>query len=469
MGGFATGADQSGYLNLARLLGTGRVSTAMRSIPELRQDQVPLFTYVPLGFNPNPDHLTLNPVYPPGLPMLIMAVAQVAGWNAAPGLVMAVHALVGLCLTYALGRTVGLQAGWAWLGALLLAACPLYVFSSLQTMSDLPAMVWVAAAILCAWKSRQKTWLALAAGVALSVGVLVRPTNLLAILPVAIALGYSWRRWVALIVGGLPGAVFQGAFNLAAYGHLVASGYGGLDALFSYSNVPVNLVHYAVWLPVLLTPAGLLSFALPLLRRHRPLPFAWLATWALVFPVFYLFYTATHDGWGALRFLLPVFPALMVAGLLVGRELCARIKIAPRSWWLAPTAIAVLVNGAFWSHELHVFTIGRSERAYPQMAVWLTDHLPPNAVITTMQPSGAVFYYTFFPIVRWDTITPADFQRIAAGCAAAGRPLFAVLHQDEINDAQWAAFSKHLRGRWTQIGVVRYLSIWRYDSSAAAP
>ena len=74
MGGFATGADQSGYLNLARLLGTGRVSTAMRCVPELRRDQVPLFTYVPLGFNPNSDHLTLNPVYPPGLPLMLAAV-----------------------------------------------------------------------------------------------------------------------------------------------------------------------------------------------------------------------------------------------------------------------------------------------------------------------------------------------------------------------------------------------------------
>jgi len=53
---------------------------------------------------------------------------------------MGIHALVGLWLIYALGRSVGLAAGWAWLGALLLAASPLYVYSSLQTLSDLPAM-----------------------------------------------------------------------------------------------------------------------------------------------------------------------------------------------------------------------------------------------------------------------------------------------------------------------------------------
>jgi 4-amino-4-deoxy-L-arabinose transferase-like glycosyltransferase len=125
---------------------------------------------------------------------------------------MGIHALVGLWLVYALGLTVGLETGWTWLGALLLAASPLYVFSSLQTMSDLPAMVGVTAAILCAWKRRQRPWLALAAGMAFSVGVLVRPTDLLAILPVAIALGPSLRRWLMLIAGGMPGGRFFRAF-----------------------------------------------------------------------------------------------------------------------------------------------------------------------------------------------------------------------------------------------------------------
>jgi hypothetical protein len=75
MGAGAGGADQSGYLNHARLLAEGRASAPMRLIPELPPDGVPFFTYVPLGFNPNPDHLTMNPIYPPGLPLLIMAVA----------------------------------------------------------------------------------------------------------------------------------------------------------------------------------------------------------------------------------------------------------------------------------------------------------------------------------------------------------------------------------------------------------
>ena len=77
---------------------------------------------------------------------------------------LGLHALFGLWLVYRLGREAGLEAGWAWLGALLLAASPLYIFMSLQVMSDVPALVWVTAAVLCAWKSRERTWLALLGG-----------------------------------------------------------------------------------------------------------------------------------------------------------------------------------------------------------------------------------------------------------------------------------------------------------------
>jgi hypothetical protein len=84
-----------------------------------------------------------------------------------------------------------------------------------------------------------------------------------------------------------------------------------------------------------------------------------------------------------------------------------------------------------------------------------------------MEASGALFYYTDFILVRWDMISSADFQRIAAAGTAAGRPLYAVLFPFEIEETEWSAFQKHLAGHWTQIGTVRSVSIWRYDSPPA--
>jgi len=315
---------------------------------------------------------------------------------------------------------------------------------------------------LCAWKSRERAGLALLAGVALAIAVLVRPTNLLALLPMGLAMGPSLRRWLLVILGGLPGAIFQCSFNWAVYGRIFTTGYGYINPSFSLANVPATIIHYAVWLPVLLTPVIVLALGLPALRR-RPSRFATLlAVWGLIYPIFYLFYSHTHDDWWYLRFLLPAFPPLIVATLLVAQALAARFNFTTRSWWLAPAALAVIVHGTGWARHLHALSIGHSEQVYAETAVWMQAHLPASATVAAMEASGALFYYTDFTLVRWDMITPADFPRIAAACAVTGRPLYAALFPEEK-----IAFAGRLPGHWTQVGAVRHVSIWRYDSPAA--
>ncbi|MDD2764781.1 MAG: hypothetical protein PHE83_12495 [Opitutaceae bacterium] len=467
MGAYAGGSDQSGYLNNARLLAKGHVTAPMRILPGLEAKTLPLYTYVPLGFIPDRDRQILIPTYPMGLPLLIMGMAQITGWEHAPGLVLGLHALLGLWLVLRLAHAAGLETGWAWLGALMLATSPLYLLMSLQVMSDVPALVWVTAAVYFAWISRERTWLALPAGMALAMAVLVRPTDLLALVPVAMVTGLSWRRWVLLALGALPGACFQGGFNLIAYGQIFTTGYGYISPSFSLANVPATLLHYAVWLPVVLTPLCLLALGLPALWRRQPRAMAVLAAWVLVFLVFYLFYLHTHQAWGYLRFLLPAFPSLIVATLLVARTLLGRFRLTPRPWWLAAAGAAILAYGISWSRHFDVFTIGHGEKVYPETTAWLRTHLPPNAVIASMQTTGALLYYTKFTFFRWDMMPPESFQRIAAACAAAGRPIYATLYPFEIEEKEWAAFEKHLTGRWTRIGAVRHVSIWRYDPSTA--
>jgi hypothetical protein len=338
---------------------------------------------------------------------------------------------------------------------------------SLQAMSDVPATVWVTAAVLGTWLSRERPWLALAAGVALAMAVLVRPADLVALVPVALALGLSRRRWLLLAVGALPGAIFQGVFNLAAYGRVVTTGYGYVNPSFGLANVLPTLAHYAAWLPVMLTPLGLLALGLPALGGRASRLSVVLAGWALVFPIFYLFYAHTRDGWWYLRFLLPAFPPLLVAAALVARRLAARFHLAPRAWWLAPAAVAILLHGAAWSRYLHAYTIGHGEKVYPKVAAWLQTHLPANAVVASMQTSGALLYYTKFTFIRWDMMSPAEYQRIAAACAATGRPVYAALFPFEIEDPAWGAFRQHLTGHWTQIGAVREVTIWRFDAPPA--
>ncbi len=467
VGPYAGGSDSSGYMNNARLLAEGRITVPMHRVPDPHPETLPEYIDVPLGFVANADHVTLTPTYPMGVPLLVMGAARLAGWTLGPALALILQALLGLWLVYLLGRAMGLGAGWAWLGALIVAVSPLYIFMEMQVMSDAPALVWVTAAVYLAWRSRERTWLALPAGVALALAVLVRPADLLAFVPAAIALGVAPKRWLLLGLGGLPGAVFLAKFNLAAYGAVFTTGYGSVAAEFNRRVALPTLLHYATWLPVLLTPVVVLALALPLLRRRRRLVLVLLGVWALIFPAFYLFNIHTHEVWWCLRFLLPSFPPLIVAALLVAETVVARWRFPWRAACLGALAVLAVVNGTAWTRYFDAQHIADGERVYLETVGWMRTHLPANAVVAAMQTTGAFFYYTDYALVRYDMLTPALFQRIAHDCAVADRPLYAVLFPYEIEDAPWKAFDGHLTGHWTQVGAVRQVTIWRYDPAGA--
>lgn len=289
---YAAGSDTSGYLNHAKLLAAGHLHVAMRAIPGLPPASAPYDIYTPLGLKPAPDGDGLVPTYPSGLPLLILAAARVVGWGLASSLVVGAHAFFGVLLTYALGRAMGLPGPWAALGATAIAVSPLYLLYAVQIMSDVPSLVWIVAAVLAAWRSDQNrkscVW-ALGAGAALALAVLIRPNNIIALAPIAIALGRSWRRWLMVVLGSLPGAIFFCVHSEAAYGSVLATGYGDTGYMFSTSFLPSTVVHYARWLPVLFTPAVVPALGLPWLKRTSPRAVAVLGAWILAYLAFYSF------------------------------------------------------------------------------------------------------------------------------------------------------------------------------------
>ncbi len=116
----------------------------MRVLPGLPANLTPPYLYVPLGFKPAPDGSgRLVPTYPPGLALMLVPAAKVAGWKHAGDFILILHSLAGLALTYLLGRLVGLSRTWALAGVWpSWRQSPLYLFMSLWAMSDVPAMVW---------------------------------------------------------------------------------------------------------------------------------------------------------------------------------------------------------------------------------------------------------------------------------------------------------------------------------------
>lgn len=469
VGAVAGSSDTSGYLNHARLLSWHYIHIPARTVPGLPMEGVATPLYIPLGFKPAWNGDGLVPTYPVGLPLFILAAKFVAGWHNAGDVVIVLHALAGLCATFVLGRSLGLSRAWAAAGALVIALSPLYLFMSMQAMSDVPSLVWTCLAMIAALKSRERPAWALAAGAAVAVDVLLRPTNILTFVPLALALGGSPRRWVLLGLGGLPGAVFYLGHSLRAYGHFLTTGYGDTTFAFSSGYVPGTLLHYVRWLPLLFTPLVVLAAGLPWRGGGKPRDRWMLAVWILTFASFYSTYVFTHQTWWYLRFLLPAAPAMVVGGLLVARDLLSR---APR--WADPArsagaataavalAAAVLLMG---SRSLHPFIVGDEELRYGRLADWMERNMPHDSVCLAMQATGAIVYYTQFTFLRWDALHPDNLPKVEEALRSSHRPLYAVLFPFEVLDS--LGLDTYIPGHWTQVGKVDNVTVWRRDPGPA--
>jgi hypothetical protein len=459
IGAVPSGSDNSGYFNEARLLARGRIHAPIRVLAGIPAAEVP-YLYVPLGFKPAAgDGGEMVPTYPPGLPLLLIPASYVAGWDHAGDLVLIIHSLACLALVFALGRACGLPGSWSLAGAAILAASPLYLITSLQALSDVPAAAWATAAVVAALRGRERTGWALVSGACISVGLLVRPNNFLIAIPVVIALGLSPRRLALLALGILPGILAFMAINHAAYGGPLRVGYGAIGNEFHASLVPGTLAFYVRWLPLLLSPVVLFAPSILALLGRAPRLTCVLASWAVAYGAFFSAYRWTHEQWWFLRFLLPAAPALIVAGLLVpylwlewvkARQPRALVRLLPVL--LVACCICVELGQSGPLGEARA--IGHGERKYGRVSVWLNDHLPKDSVLIASQTSGSLFYFTPFTLLRYDEISPPIAQRAEAALRSEGRPLYAVLFKFEEG-----ALSK-LPGRWVHLVSIDDVSIW---------
>jgi hypothetical protein len=271
-------------------------------------------------------------------------------------------------------------------------------------------------------------------------------------------------------MGGVPGAVLLLGYNAAVYGTPVATGYSDHAELFAWAHVLPSFRNYAAWLPIVLTPIGALSAALPALRHRAPRETTTLIVWAAAFLTLYAFYLYTQSTWWYLRFVLPAFPALIVAALLVARDVVLpRLAVSAPSWiargasataWPALLTAAILAHNGWWAERLVALEAGRGERKYYDVAQLTRSRLPPNAVVFAMQGSGALLYYTDFPVLRWDYLAPETLRRLQAEALAGGRPIYAVIFPF---DMELNAFKDHLHGRWARIASVDDVTIWEFS------
>ncbi len=455
----AGGSDSSGYLNSARLLAAGQLQTDLRVPPEFGSvTEVNRYHFSPQGFGQFAGNPRLPPSYPTGLPLHLAAAGRIFGWELGPRLVQLGAALGAVALCHAAARLLGVAWPLAAAGAVMLAAFPVFLFTSIQTLSDTLATTWALAAIAAGLRGRGSVSWSAACGAALSVAVLVRPTNLLLAPGLLVLLGADLRRLGAFLAGGVPGALWFAGYNQTLYGGPFKSGYGTIGAAFGWQWAGITAAHFVRWLALFLPTVAL---ALPLValgeraRRREALALALMVGGILGV---YLFYDVSHDVWWCLRFILPAVAALILLAVM-GADSLGRGTRRParlRSMVAAGLTLWSVAGSWYWTRHLHILYVPGYERIYAEAAQVVRERVPANALVVCSAFSGTVYYYTALPTLIYDSIKPEEFAGYVARARAAGRPVFAAVFDIEEEDA----LRTRCPGPWRRVAEVGKIGVW---------
>ncbi len=451
----AGGADASGYMNYARLLSDGALTDELRVPAGDGFEGISKSLFQPLGFSYRSESDSLSPVYPMGLPLLL-SIGAVHESEFVVRLVYAVVAFLACLGLWKLAAEMGLRTPWGFYGVAVFATSPLLLWSSLILMSDALAVcqaIWVLFLALRACSSRSA---AILCGVLIGWAVLTRPSNVLLFVPVIVAL--LWGRaggktWLWGVLGGLPALGIFLWSNWILYGDPLESGYGNLWSLFAWGYGPRTLAHYGTTLLyavfILVLPSAVLGAI-----QGRDSRVRLLLAWAVPVFGFYAFYSFTSQTWWFLRFILVGVPALVLLSACYLEGLSRRVFSAKRERYAVIT-VAVLSVGAalFWEGRLNIFGEQDFERRYVEECSWANENLEPGTLVVCMQPSGSFYYYTEFPIFRWDLADlDSEWEELGRVAQGQGTEVVAILHAFE--EQRGDSILMRYPERWELIGDV---------------
>jgi hypothetical protein len=465
----AGGADAYGYVTQADLWLQGLLRIEMPLAADAPWPDA-IGTLTPFGYRGTPDRRALVPVTAPGLPLLMASVKRVAGHCAMFAVVPLTAGLL-VWATFTIGRrlgsdALGLAAAW------LIATSPTVLSMSKSVMSDVPAAaLWALAISLLLTRSAAA---AFAAGASASAALLVRPN----LLPIALVLG-AWTMWhdfraggdrhprrvIAYAAGVVPGCLAVAFVNQWLYGSPIASGYGALDNLFSFGNVPVNARRYTAWLAQTQTPVALLGAVALFIpsRRLWPTEEARYGALLLALVIIAVFgaYCAYRpfDEWWYLRFLLPSWPPVCLGTAALMLSVLGSLHRRPAAWrrGLAGGAILALgIYGLVTASRLGVYPPGEGERRYATIAELVARVTDPSSVIITTAHVGPMRYYGGRLTVRYDVLDEQWLDRAVDWLEAQGRHPYILLEDWEVREFERRFAAGNVYGRLVMPPVLVY-------------
>ena len=462
------GADASGYARIARSLLNGPI---MLPVTELGQFNLPdemLQDFIPIGYAPVMGTSAMTPFYPVGFPLHLALGALIAGWDYGPYLVCPIAAILSLILIYLLGLELGLSREYSIAAAVILGGNPTFILMALWPMSDIVALCWALTAVWSSLRSGKSEGWALLAGAAFGMAFLVRPINLLLLIPILLCLRLKPKTFLFFMIGGSPLAAIFFCYNTASYGHPFQTGYTviGLYNEITSTGFTARFQHYVYWLMMTMSPLlplGWIGVAADRIVhwRVRAMLIAWFGT--LLF--FYCCYTH-YNFWWYTRFLLPGYPAVVLGALLTTRDLMGWLRKSTNGRyqaWQRRIALALLlaVVFSFERHYVRLFYVaktGEVESVNYTSCRLVEQLVPRQALVVSMEMSGALKFYTDRHIVRWDVIAPNQWQLLKDRARERNYQFYALLMQQELDEAQ-----KRVPGKWIQLGTVRHISLWKIE------
>ena len=469
----AGGSDSYCYIGQAEEFAAGRAvlrEPLARIIPLVRPDLV----FAPVGFVPAAGGGAV-PMCAPGL-SLVMAPAWKLGGGV--GLHLVVPLLGALCVwgAYLLGlRIHGPTAGA--LAAVLLAASPIFLYQIVQPMSDVPAAAFWTSALAVIGGRALRSYAA--GGFLTSLALLTRPNLAPVVLPILVFIMLQpWsaagdrprpaRTRALLYFGGglIPGCALLAWLNEIRYGSPFRTGYGDVDTLFSLSHVMPNAARYWDWTISAQTPFVLLALAAPFVvargERERS-AFAWLGLSFVAMVILCYLPYSVFDAWWYTRFLLPALPVVLAFASAAWIALVSR---TPARGAIAIVTMVALACGYVGYARTHsAFALRDFERRFIRTGHYVGSALPANAVIITIQESGAVRHYGRRPAALWDALAPDALDEAVARFEEAGLKPYLLLE-----DWEEAGFRERFAGEvlgrldWAPTAEIRdHVTVRLYD------
>lgn len=499
----AGGADSYGYITEAGLL-TQRQLLVRQDV--VRQTPWPgaQGTWAPIGYQELPqDRDAIAPVYPPGLPLL-MALFQTFFGYCATFWVVPLCAAAAVWITYALGRRIFERTDIALSGALLVATSPAFLYQAMNPMSDVPVTAAWTATVTLLLSNRP-----LVAGLAASIAIAIRPNLVPLVLPLLLWSGLcDWRdggngrtrgirgpriflrslrlldassglRSVRFAIGVAPSIAAIAWLNARLYGSALRSGYGELADLYAWRHVWTNMLQFARWSAETDTPIvaiAFLFFAVPWLLppARMPFPRIVLGGFVSVVIVSYLLYLP-FDAWWYLRFLLPIWPVMMLLTVAVLDALFARVFTrlrihAPR--YAVATLVALLSwHGVMVTAARGGFALWKGESRYVDVARFIAATSDEHAVFLSWQHSASIRHYANRLTLHFGRLDRRWLDRAVAHLHAIGRTPYIVLDGHEIDTFRQRFSAANRLGAldWAPVAVLQNPYVAIYDPGVRQP